>query len=122
MNVWVIYLDKKLGEYLDAVPNNLLDRYLDVSGCDEKTISNLQTGTRISFFQSRASREDQKSRLRQFSRDFLGITFIACLLTNISKKTSKFFKLSINNIYIFSRNLKTRTRIFFYQSYVSRRE
>ena len=39
------------------------------------------------FFQSRASRRERESRLRQFSREFLGIIFIACLLTDIFKKS-----------------------------------
>ena len=61
MNIWVIYLDNKLVEYLDAVSNNLLDRYLDESGCDEKPISTLETGTRISFFLSiSCSRQEQE--------------------------------------------------------------
>ena len=38
------------------------------------------------FFQSRASRRERDSRLRQFLREFLGITSIACLLTDIFKK------------------------------------
>ena len=81
--------------------------------CDEKPISILETGTRIPFFQShvrdmnesfflsiscfetrtrinfflsRASRRERESRLRQFSREFSGITFIASLLANIFKK------------------------------------
>merc|ERR1711997_256804 len=39
------------------------------------------------FFQSRASRRERESRLRQFSREFSGITFIASLLTDIFKKS-----------------------------------
>ena len=69
------------------------------SECDENPISILETGMRISFsqshvrdenenfiFQSRASRRDRESRLRQSSREFSGIPFIACLLNDIFKK------------------------------------
>ena len=45
-----------------------------------------ETRTRISFFQSRASRRERESRLGQISREFSGITFIAFLLTDIFKK------------------------------------
>ena len=38
------------------------------------------------FFQSQASRQERESRLRQFSREFSGIIFIAFLLTDIFKK------------------------------------
>ena len=38
------------------------------------------------IFQSQASRREREPRLRQFSREFLGITFIACLLIDIFKK------------------------------------
>ena len=103
--------------------------------CDEKPILILETGTRISFFQShvrdgnenfslsiscsrrereflflnlvlrdenenfifqsRASRRERESRLRQFSREFSGITFFAFLLIDIFKKKRwVFFKIS----------------------------
>ena len=150
--------------------------------CDEKPISILETGTRISFFQShvrdgnenfslsiscsrrereflslnlvlrdenenfifqsRASRRERESRLRQFSREFSGITFFAFLLIDIFQKKWVFFKISWNNMSFFSREIwrkisisETRTGIFFinlvfrdengnifYQSRVSRRE
>ena len=38
------------------------------------------------FFQSQALRRERESRLGQFSREFLRITYIALLLTNIFKK------------------------------------
>ena len=51
-----------------------------------------ETRTRISFSQSRASRRERESRLRQFSREFSGITFITCLLRDIFKKRVLFSK------------------------------
>ena len=93
------------------------------------SISCFETRTRISFFQSWTSRRERESRLRQFSREFLGIIFIACLLTDIFKKrlliSQNFLKLNV----FFSREIcmkisffETRTGIPFYQSHVSRRE
>ena len=43
------------------------------------------------IFQSRASRRERESRLRQFSREFSGITFIACLMTYIFQKKAVIF-------------------------------
>ena len=38
------------------------------------------------FLQSRTSRRERELRLRNFSREFSGITFITCLLTDIFKR------------------------------------
>ena len=38
------------------------------------------------ILQSRAPRRERESRLRQFSQEFSGITFIACFFTDIFKK------------------------------------
>ena len=81
------------------------------------------------FFQSRTSRREWESRLRQFSREFLGITFIACLITDIFQK-KQLFSQNFLKYYVsfFSRNLntnlifETRMRISFSQSRASRRE
>merc|ERR1719341_2459447 len=43
------------------------------------------------FYQSQTSRRERKSRLRQFSREFSRITFIPCLMTDIFKKKAVIF-------------------------------
>merc|ERR1712192_15572 len=137
--------------------------------CDEKPTSILETGTRISFFQShvrdgnenfslsiscsrrepeflflnlvlrdenenfifqsRASRRERESRLRQFSREFSGITFFAFLLIDFFKKKAGYFLKFLEIICsFFSRNLNENLNFrdengnIFYQSRVSRRE
>ena len=80
------------------------------------------------FFQSRTSRRERESRLRQFSREFSGITFFACLLTDIFKKNTVIFSKFLKIICLFlSRNLN-KNLIFrdengiFFQHLVSRDE
>ena len=58
------------------------------------------------FFQSRAPRRERESRLRQFSREFSRITFIPCLMTDIFKKKAVIFSKFLKIICLFfSRNL-----------------
>ena len=80
------------------------------------------------FYQSQTSRRERESRLRQFSREFSGITFIACLLTDIFKKRLLFSQNFLKSYVFFSREIwikisffETRTGIFF-QHLVSRDE
>ena len=80
------------------------------------------------FYESQTSRRERESRLRQFSREFSGITFIACLLTDIFKKTLLFSQNFLKSYVFFSREIwikisffETRTGIFF-QHLVSRDE
>ena len=57
------------------------------------------------FYQSQTSRRERESRLRQFSREFSGITFIACLLTDIFKKRLLFSQNFLKSYVFFSREI-----------------
>ena len=57
------------------------------------------------FYESQTSRRERESRLRQFSREFSGITFIACLLTDIFKKTLLFSQNFLKSYVFFSREI-----------------
>ena len=80
------------------------------------------------FYQSQTSRRERESRLRQFSREFSRITFIACLMTDIFKKRLLFSQNFLKWYVLFSREIwikisffETRTGILF-QHLVSRDE
>merc|ERR1719209_1203331 len=57
------------------------------------------------FYESQTSRRERESRLRQFSREFSGITFIACLLTDIFKKKLLFSQNFLKSYVFFSREI-----------------
>ena len=110
-----------------------------------RSVSCFEKRARISVFQYSASRRERESRLRQFLREFLRMKFVTCFCLGLifSKKAvnvnvSNFlnlvcnFSLSINwnqtlifrdeneNIFPSISCVKTRSKIFFYQSHVSR--
>ena len=97
----------------------------------------------IYYLQSQTSRRERESRLRQFSREFTRIWFVACAWTDIFQKKTFNFLIFLKILHLLLlRNLnenlvfrdenekfflsiscfETRTRISFFQSRVSRRE
>ena len=97
----------------------------------------------IYYLQSQTSRRERESRLRQFSREFTRIWFVACAWTDIFQKKTFNFLIFLKIIHLlllrnYNENLvfrdenekfflsiscfETRTRISFFQSRVSRRE
>ena len=64
------------------------------------------------FYQSQTSRRERESRLRQFSREFSRITFIPCLMTDIFKKRLLFSQNFLKCYVLFSREIWIKISFF----------